>query len=311
MAARLCIHVPDDAALLRIVDDDADLVLGREADCDIVVAHESVSRRHARLRRDGQAWLLLDLGSKNGTRVHGERIVESRLLGNDWFAMGDVFCELQPIDDAQRERLEARALERRHASAVWSTRLDATPDETQLIGTLMKGIVELAECQRGFFLMPDAAGQLRVRACYGLSPDELAATTFCGSDSAVERAIADRRPVFLSDRRDRAWLTDRASVVAQGIQALVCLPLEQDGELLGVAYADTADVAKEFTQLDAQLLTAFGDHAAATLAVSKLGSTLATMSSWFAVSDTGVAQTRSAAPAWKDVARRRTLGVPP
>jgi transcriptional regulator with PAS, ATPase and Fis domain len=45
-----------------------DAVIGRGSDCDVVVAHATLSRRHARLRL-GPPLAVEDLGSKNGTRV--------------------------------------------------------------------------------------------------------------------------------------------------------------------------------------------------------------------------------------------------
>jgi two-component system, NtrC family, response regulator AtoC len=50
----------------------ADVVVGRGADCDVVLDHHRVSRRHARVRV-GEACCVEDLGSRNGTRV-GETI---------------------------------------------------------------------------------------------------------------------------------------------------------------------------------------------------------------------------------------------
>jgi FHA domain/Domain of unknown function (DUF1707) len=53
------------------------VVLGRSRECDCVLSEASVSRRHAELRRDdGGRWLLRDLGSRNGTRVNGVRVLE-------------------------------------------------------------------------------------------------------------------------------------------------------------------------------------------------------------------------------------------
>jgi FHA domain/Domain of unknown function (DUF1707) len=52
------------------------LTIGRASDCDCVLADETVSRHHARLRRSGPGWLLLDLDSTNGTRLNGRRLVE-------------------------------------------------------------------------------------------------------------------------------------------------------------------------------------------------------------------------------------------
>jgi predicted component of type VI protein secretion system len=51
-------------------------VVGRAASCDCVVPEECVSRRHAQVWRDGGRWFLRDLGSRNGTRVNGLRVIE-------------------------------------------------------------------------------------------------------------------------------------------------------------------------------------------------------------------------------------------
>jgi hypothetical protein len=50
--------------------------LGRAPSCDCVLPESCVSRRHAELWRDGERWLLRDLGSSNGTRVNGVRVTE-------------------------------------------------------------------------------------------------------------------------------------------------------------------------------------------------------------------------------------------
>ncbi len=56
--------------------DGARLTIGRAPSCDCLVPEECVSRRHAELRREGERWLLRDLGSRNGTRVNGMRVIE-------------------------------------------------------------------------------------------------------------------------------------------------------------------------------------------------------------------------------------------
>ena len=50
------------------------LTIGRASDCDLMLADPSVSRHHAELRRQDEGWLLVDLGSTNGTRLNGWRI---------------------------------------------------------------------------------------------------------------------------------------------------------------------------------------------------------------------------------------------
>src|SRR5512141_2342822 len=48
------------------------LVIGRDAACDLVLDSPLVSRRHARLERSGSAHVLIDLHSINGTFVNGQ-----------------------------------------------------------------------------------------------------------------------------------------------------------------------------------------------------------------------------------------------
>jgi hypothetical protein len=65
-----------------------ELLVGRHDACDVVVGHASVSRWHARLSfRDGH-WVMRDLGSTNGTRVNGKRVVRCRLEPGDRLSLG-------------------------------------------------------------------------------------------------------------------------------------------------------------------------------------------------------------------------------
>lgn len=269
-AARLTVHLPDAASLERLLGD-TPATLGREAGCDIAVPHASVSREHARIAcgADG-VWRIVDLASKNGVRVDGVRVAEAVLPGRTWFALGDVFCEFEPLDSDAAARWTERARTRRHASAALSQGLSLAHGIQVLLDDTLRGIVDLAECRRGCILVGDARATLRLVAWHALDPEALGGRAFAGSRSAVERAMRERRAVFFSDHRDRAWLRDQASVVAQGIRALACLPLLHRGALLGVAYVDTDQDAKTFTDLDADLLAAFAERATAALALADL-----------------------------------------
>ncbi len=56
---------------------DGEYVIGRRSDCQIFVPDMRVSRQHARLWKNGEEWLLEDLGSNNGTYVNGTRLPHS------------------------------------------------------------------------------------------------------------------------------------------------------------------------------------------------------------------------------------------
>ncbi|MFO1087357.1 MAG: adenylate/guanylate cyclase domain-containing protein [Reyranellaceae bacterium] len=54
------------------------MVIGRASDqCDLVVAHPTVSRRHARLSLAGDALTVEDLGSTNGTSIDGKALKQT------------------------------------------------------------------------------------------------------------------------------------------------------------------------------------------------------------------------------------------
>jgi len=62
--------------------DKAATTIGRWADNDVVVDDRWVSRYHARLRREGERYVVEDLGSKNGTFVNGQRIAGPTALSD-------------------------------------------------------------------------------------------------------------------------------------------------------------------------------------------------------------------------------------
>jgi len=51
-----------------------ELVIGRSSKCDLSIPDRFLSRRHARLHREAESWLIEDLGSRNGTFVNGRRV---------------------------------------------------------------------------------------------------------------------------------------------------------------------------------------------------------------------------------------------
>jgi len=64
------------------------VVVGRLSTNDVVLADSNVSRRHAELRRDGARWVLVDLGSTNGTLVNGKLSREHELSDGDRITFG-------------------------------------------------------------------------------------------------------------------------------------------------------------------------------------------------------------------------------
>jgi pSer/pThr/pTyr-binding forkhead associated (FHA) protein len=64
------------------------MVIGRLPDCDVVLPDTNVSRRHARIYRDGTDVVVEDLGSTNGTKVNGVRVARKVLSPGDRILLG-------------------------------------------------------------------------------------------------------------------------------------------------------------------------------------------------------------------------------
>jgi pSer/pThr/pTyr-binding forkhead associated (FHA) protein len=74
------------------------VVIGRMSSCDVVLADSNVSRRHAELRREGDEWIIEDLGSTNGTLVDGKLAKQHSLHGGETLGFGTsaLRFELEP-----------------------------------------------------------------------------------------------------------------------------------------------------------------------------------------------------------------------
>jgi len=64
------------------------LVIGRMPECDVPLSDSNVSRRHAEVRRQGTGFVVVDLGSTNGTRVNGAHVKERLLNNGDEITVG-------------------------------------------------------------------------------------------------------------------------------------------------------------------------------------------------------------------------------
>lgn len=64
------------------------LLLGRAGEADVWLDGEGVSRRHARVVREADEVAVVDLGSKNGTWVNGERVERKALKGGELLQVG-------------------------------------------------------------------------------------------------------------------------------------------------------------------------------------------------------------------------------
>ena len=71
------------------------LVIGRNADCGIVVADARASRQHAEIRAQGNGFVVHDLDSMNGTLVNGTAVREHPLTDGDEVRLGNTVVRFE------------------------------------------------------------------------------------------------------------------------------------------------------------------------------------------------------------------------
>ena len=81
-------------------------ILGRDADrCDLVISDVSVSGKHAMVQVDPEAgrYGLLDLGSRNGTLLNGQRVESCALRDGDKVFLGETVLKFTFLDSIESD----------------------------------------------------------------------------------------------------------------------------------------------------------------------------------------------------------------
>ena len=65
------------------------LLFGRHQECDVQLNSKKISRRHCCIAQVGEALVVRDLGSTNGVKINGERVVEGVLVPGDELIIGN------------------------------------------------------------------------------------------------------------------------------------------------------------------------------------------------------------------------------
>ncbi|MBL4685294.1 MAG: FHA domain-containing protein, partial [Nannocystaceae bacterium] len=116
-------------------------IVGRTSGADLRLDVDGVSRKHARISRVGQALSLVDLGSKNGTFLNGERVDVAALHHGDQIQLGPVtlrFVLAEPdgptADTTTNAVLVARLSPREHEVATHVAKGLTNPEIAEVLG---------------------------------------------------------------------------------------------------------------------------------------------------------------------------------
>lgn len=87
------IQGPDTGKLFFLEGEE--LHMGRHAQCEVVLNDLEVSRRHLKISRAGNEWVVDDLGSTNGTWINGQRIAKQGVSLGDQVEIGQTVFVLR------------------------------------------------------------------------------------------------------------------------------------------------------------------------------------------------------------------------
>ena len=222
--------------------------IGRSG-ADLIVDDVAVSRRHCQLLRQGEAWIVRDLKSSNGTFVNGDKVVERPLREGDRVKVGktEIVIHLREAATPGAGRGGAAGGGRAEAAtpddtAIWSLmELSAGASEVK---NWYKAYLEMAmrrlQGERGCLVVQDPVTGVGVPVASVAM--EYVETGLEGrvpfSRSIVEQAILERRVVMTSDADEDPRFKEAGSVAQYGIRAVLCAPARWHGMPVGALYVE-------------------------------------------------------------------------
>jgi phosphoserine phosphatase RsbU/P len=263
------------------------ITLGRATDCTVPIRDRYLSRRHAEIVFDADAWLIRDLGSVNGTMLNGERVKHSApLKPGDRITLGDSEVVFEPDhssashiisfdSDSQAKNLAIPL----HDAVEDTTRtnilgmlaLQFIEDRTmgELFDFILDQVVALLQPSRAALalLEPDRKTFGDVLLRRSDSSDSL---DLFISSTLLSEVVEERNVVSFVDTSQDEKLARAESIVAQNIRSAVCAPLIIGDEVLGVLYLDFLAQRGAVTHDDVHLIAQIARFAARKLETTRL-----------------------------------------
>src|SRR5580698_9306610 len=255
--------------------------IGRLPDRDVILTHPYVSREHAQLLREGEAFFIVDTGSRHGTFVNGQRITRSEIRPGDNIRFGSLngpLLQFEAHDDTSssiRELLNSAVEEKFDIKRLnWfleaARRLNTGDAVEQILASLVETTLQLTQLERGYVFLRDSVGEYKL-AVGRSSKGEVLTDDSTLSHSAILQATSTAGEFIVTDTLSADTAPQRSdSVVAQSIRTIICIPLRtrrsaagNSGDVLGVLYLDDRLKAGNLTQVDTELLQTIATEAAA------------------------------------------------
>ncbi|HVS03570.1 MAG TPA: SpoIIE family protein phosphatase [Thermoanaerobaculia bacterium] len=272
--------------------DEESVIIGRASDSGLALADRFLSRHHARLYCEEDAWVVEDLGSRNGTLVNGQVIggPTSVAPGDTIRVSGTNLTLHRRGDSATAERSilgrSSSATIYRDAKELLSgSSAEKAHDPAQLRGLLarMRLLNEVHQALSRFARFDQLLDLILDRVFAHLRPEE-AVIFLQRPDGGLERAASRSLPGLegkylysqslireVTEKRVAAFVVDAASderfaqaqsMLAAGVRSLLAAPLLDPGGCQGMIVVNSRSQVRQFTEEDLELLVSLASVAA-------------------------------------------------
>ena len=243
------LEVSDPMGRTRIVPIETErFTIGRSHGNTLSLGSAEISRLHAEIVQQQDAYVLRDLGSRAGTFVNNETVVEHTLEHGDRVRIGR-HSDLRFLigDDAQTATHATHAT----TSAVGDLRQTATLLEglralgtAKVLDTVLTMVIDyaitLSGAERGFIMLLNPAGELEFTQGRGSRQTPLTGDTFQTSRKIPQEVFATGKSQLVADLHDEMFAEAHEGTIQLGIRTVCCVPLKL---IRYVEHADEADDA--------------------------------------------------------------------
>ena len=140
----------------------------------------------------------------------------------------------------------------------------------RVLSEVMDRLIALMSAERGFLLLRESNGELKVQVARGIDHADLEEAQFAVSKTIIHRAAETGEVVLTTNAQEDPRFQDQVSVAAYHLLSILCAPLKLKDDLIGVIYVDNRVRSGLFQKSDHALISAFANQAAVAIDNARL-----------------------------------------
>jgi transcriptional regulator with GAF, ATPase, and Fis domain len=237
--------------------------IGRGEENDIVLPDPALDDSHAHLHFDGRDFYVGSIDRHNDLHVNGKRRKKHRLQHQDRIQIGDtemvfsLYEEAPADDEAAKTMAELNSYRKLYE---FSLKLLENYDLAALLEGLMDAVIAITNADKGFLVLMEGS-ELAVKVARNIKRENIADAVKQLSDSILAKVVRTRKSLIISDALHDDEFQSSLSVINLKLSSVMCVPLLERGNLLGVLYVGNDSVVELFDDSRLDVLTIFAAQA--------------------------------------------------